>query len=103
MATGAIAFPPLPPPAPPPHPPPAPPPRRSSGVELTISSGEGGAFALNGVALAPAGSSRERPAALTLRVLVDRSVVEGFAQGGRATVAQMLFPPAGNDKTSLLW
>lgn len=45
-----------------------------------ISSGAGGSFSLNGVTLAPAKSTRPRPNSLTLRVLVDRSVVEAFAQ-----------------------
>ena len=95
VATGVAAFPPLPPPSPaPPH---------NAAYEISISSGASGAYSLNGVALAPAGSSRPRPAALSLRVLVDRSVVEGFAQAGRATVARMLFPPAGANATSLIW
>jgi len=37
---------------------------------------------------------------LTLRVLVDRSVVEGFAMGGRATVAMRAF---GSNATSVVW
>ena len=97
VATGAAAFPPLPPPSPAPAPP------HNVAYEISISSGASGAYSLNGVALAPAGSSRPRPAALSLRVLVDRSVVEGFAQAGRATVARMLFPPAGANATSLVW
>lgn len=99
IATGTFPFPPSPPPTPPPPPPPAPTP--GLGYEVLISSGIRGSFALNGVPLAPAGSSRPRPAMLTLRVLVDSSSVEAFAQGGRATTAQMLF--AEGDVTGLVW
>ena len=38
---------------------------------------------------------------LTLRVLVDTSVVEAFAQGGRATTAGMAFRPGL--ETALVW
>ena len=62
------------------------------GVDLVISNGAKGAFSLvNGGALAPAGSARPRPSMLTLRVLVDRSLVEAYAQGGRATLARAAY------------
>ena len=62
------------------------------GVDLVISNGPKGAFSLvNGGALAPAGSSRPRPPMLSLRVLVDRSIVEAYAQGGRATSARAAY------------
>jgi hypothetical protein len=93
VAAGGGAIPPSPPP----------PPSHTGAYEVVIASGKGGSFSLNGVALAPVGSTRPRPAALSLRVLVDRSVVEGFAQGGRATIARMLFPPPGANTTSLVW
>jgi hypothetical protein len=87
-------------PSPPPTPP-APPP--CANTEVTVSSTGGGAFALNRVPLAPSQSARPRPTVLTLRVLVDRSVVEAFAQGGRATWASMTFPAIGQNRTALVW
>ena len=63
------------------------------GLDVLVASGAQGAFAMNGVPLAPAGSARPRPAQLHLRVLVDRSLVEAFAQGGRATLAQAVYSP----------
>ena len=38
---------------------------------------------------------------LTLRVLVDSSVVEAFAQGGRATTAGLVF--SRGNQTALVW
>lgn len=91
-------------------------------TELLISSGVHGSYNLNGVALAPEGSARPRPAMLSLRVLVDRSVVEvsyiftacslpvlvfivislqAFAQQGKATFAKMTF--VMSNQTSLVW
>ena len=58
------------------------------GTEVLISSGAGGSLSMGGVPLSRAGSAR--PTMLSLRVLVDRSVVEAFAQQGRATHAQMV-------------
>ena len=52
------------------------------------------------VPLSP-GGARPPPQALSLRVLVDRSVVESFAQGGRATRASAVFS-TGN-ATSLVY
>lgn len=72
------------------------------GTQLIITSNDGGsAISMNGVPLAPANSARPRPAALALRVLVDRSVVEAFAMGGRATWATMVF--SGANATALQW
>jgi hypothetical protein len=71
------------------------------GTRLLFSSDAGGALSLNGVPLAPAHSARPRPAALTLRALVDRSVVEAFGQNGRATWATMVFSVA--NATALSW
>jgi len=76
---------------------------RGNGTELVITSGDAGALAMGSAPLAPSGSARPRPAALSLRVLVDRSVVEAFAQGGRATSASMHFPPADHVHTALVW
>lgn len=84
-------------------PPPSPPPCTSGGTLVSISAGAAGSFGLNGVPLAPQGSARPRPSTLTLRVLVDRSVVEAFAQRGRATWARMVFPNSGQNETALLW
>ena len=44
---------------------------------------------------------RPRPRVLTLRVLVDRSVIEGFAQHGRATIAMANF--GGLNATAVVW
>ena len=68
---------------------------------LFTHAARGGAISLNGVAVVPANSARLRPDALTLRVLVDRSVVEAFGQGGRATWATMLF--SSDNSTALRW
>ena len=99
IATGQASLPPLPPPSPPSPPPP---PHDPGGVTVAISSGRAGAFSLNGVPLAPSNSARPRPDMLTLRVIVDRSVVEGFAQAGRATIAQMRAGDGGIG-TSIVW
>ena len=90
IVTGSVPFNPSPSPAPP-----------ASGSEFVITSGKDGAFALNRVPLAPAGSSRPRPNVLTLRVLVDGCAVEAFAQGGRATEARMACS-SGAD-SALVW
>lgn len=79
--------------------PPAPKPPALAGPEVAVVSAKGGAFTLNGVALSPPGSSRPRPVNISLRVLVDRSVVESFAQGGRATHASMQFPSRGDNQS----
>jgi sucrose-6-phosphate hydrolase SacC (GH32 family) len=76
----------------------------SGGATVVISSSKGtsGGFALQGnQPLAPDHSSRARPNELTLRVLVDRSVVEAFAQGGRATWASSLF--VTSNQTAVVW
>ena len=99
IATGSAVIPPAPPAPPAPHPRPHP----AAGTELLISSGSAGAFSLNNVPLAPSKSSRPRPDTLSLRVLVDRSVVEAFAQGGRATWAGMKFPAKTQTATALVW
>ena len=97
--SGEVATAPLPPS--PPGPPPPPPPPPHGGIDIAVTSGAGGSFAMNGVALAPASSSRPMPAMLLLRVLVDRSLVEGFAQGGRATSTIPIFSVLNG--TALLW
>ena len=69
------------------------------GYQVLITGSVDGSYALQGVPLGPAG--RSMPNQLTLRVLVDRSIVESFAQGGRAShVASMCL--TGN-ATSLVW
>jgi hypothetical protein len=89
---------PVPPPAPPP---PAPHPPHGGGSELLISSvGSGGQMMFGTEILEPAGR-QPRPSSLSLRVLVDRSIVEAFAQGGRRSVAFPVYT-AGN-ATALVW
>jgi sucrose-6-phosphate hydrolase SacC (GH32 family) len=51
--------------------------------------------------LAPPHSNRTRPTALSLRVLVDRSVVEAYAQNGTATLAQATY--LTTNQTALIW
>jgi hypothetical protein len=51
------------------------------------------------VAIDPPG--REAPGVLRLRVLVDRSVVEAFAQGGRASGVAAIYET--HNGTSLIW
>lgn len=92
VATGDAPFPPLPPPPPPPP---------TRGITVLLSSGSSGSYSMNGVPLAPGGSKRPRPHMLTLRVLVDSSVVEAFAQGGRATQARMAFETG--EGTAVVW
>eukprot|EP00658_Telonema_sp_P-2_P059835 TRINITY_DN48935_c0_g1_i1.p1 TRINITY_DN48935_c0_g1~~TRINITY_DN48935_c0_g1_i1.p1 ORF type:complete len:271 (-),score=44.39 TRINITY_DN48935_c0_g1_i1:313-1125(-) len=71
------------------------------GTRVVISSGDAGEMSMNGVPLTPGGSSRARPGMLSLRVLVDRSVVEAFGQWGRASWAEMAF--VDGTKTGLVW
>lgn len=68
---------------------------------LLFYTAGGGALSLNGVAVAPANSARPRPDVLTMRALVDNSVVEIFGQGGRASWARMLF--SEGNATALVW
>ena len=64
-------------------------------------SGKAGAYSLNGVPLAPAGR-KPRPTALSLHVLVDRSIVEAFGQGRRATQVTTHYIEDGN-QTAVVW
>ena len=89
----------LPPSPPPPHSPPHPP--EPNGLDILISSGAGGSFYLNRVPLAPVTSPRLMPATLSLRVLVDRGLVDGFGQQGRAAFAAPIFSHA--NETGLVW
>merc|ERR1712083_1018692 len=73
----------------------------SSGTEILVSSGPHGSYSMNGVPLAPTLSVRPRPEMLTLRVLVDRSIIESFAQDGRATHSQAIY--VSTNKTALVW
>eukprot|EP00947_MAST-08B_sp_MAST-8B-sp1_P002931 g2931.t1 len=72
-----------------------------AGAEILFVSGKAGAYSLNGVPLAPAGRM-PRPTALSLRVLVDRSIVEAFGQGGRATQVTTHYIEDGN-QTAVVW
>jgi len=64
-----------------------------------LESSAGGQQHGAAAALAPAG--RPRPSSISLRVLVDRSIVEVFAQGGRGSLAFPIY--SGANGTALLW
>ena len=90
---------PVPPPGPPP--PPAPRPPAGGGAELLISStGSEGEISFGRDILEPAGR-KPRPTSLALRVLVDRSIIEAFAQRGRRSVAFPIY--TGGNATALVW
>jgi len=72
----------------------------SLGHEILISSHVDGAYDLQGIQLAPPGRT-PRPESLVLRVLVDRSIVESFAQHGRASAVESMYLD-GSD-IALIW
>jgi hypothetical protein len=95
---GGEHWPPPAPPAPPPTPAPS---GGGAGAELMLSSGPGGEIQAFGESvLVPAGRL-PRPHTLMLRVLVDRSLIEAFAQRGRRSVALPIYSEANH--TALVW